>query len=111
MHKKIRRSPTNRGVQSSRAALHAGLYVCEGDVYLAVVYQHGVLVRDVGVVVVVCVVVELRLGHLKVFGPALLCVEAVQLVLGEVVHDARAIRVAHHVHRRAEAVPASLQGR
>ena len=91
--------------------LHAGLYVCEREVYLAVVYQHSLLVRGVGMVLVVgVVVVELRLGHLELIRAALLRVEAVQLVLGEVVHDARAVRVAHHVHRRAEAVPASLRG-
>lgn len=50
----------------------------------------------------------LCLGHLKVVRPHLLGVEQVELIFGEVVHDACPVRVSDDIDRRSEAVPVGL---
>lgn len=74
--------------------------------YLAVVYQDWVVVR-VHVLVGVIFKEWLIPCHVKVFHAGLLGVEAVKLVLGEMIDDARAIWVPDHVDGCAETVPTS----
>ena len=69
----------------------------------------GILDALVGVVfVVVLEVIVVGRGlvhHLDVARLAMCSVQLIQLSLGQVVHDTRAIRVSHHIHRGTEPVP------
>jgi len=76
---------------------------------VAVLLVRGAVRVVVLLVVGVIVIVGMCLPEVKVVYAALLGVERVQLVLRQVVDDAGAVRISHHVHRGAEAVAAFQQ--
>lgn len=67
--------------------------------YLAVIYLDLLtgVVRRIHAVVSVILKIGLCLGHLKVISPHLLGIEHVKLIFGEVVHDARPVRIADNI--------------
>ena len=88
-------------------SLHASLYICEGELYLAVLYQYLWAGVAVGIYVLVGIVFikGLRFWHLHFLQLRLLCIKKVQLVFGKVVNNSSTVGITDNVHRSSEPIP------
>lgn len=88
-------------------SLHASLYVCEGELYLAVLYQYLWAGVALGIYVLVGIVLikGLCFCQLHFIKFSLLRIKWVQLIFWKVINNSSTIGITNNVHWSSEPIP------